>query len=181
MRMGIHTVCQLTFAVMLTAVLCLGSVVRPSVAHATVYYVAMTGNDTNSCSTTQNISTPKRHILGASGGLACLTAGDTLYIRQGTYTENGNWPEETTVPSGTSWANAITIAGYPGEVVTLPNGINIQDNFDASVAAYLILDNFITPNYRIAGNAHHIRVSNSTLTGGDLTTTSVVTVMQNAA
>jgi len=158
-------VCQFAFSVMLTAVLCMGSVLRPSVVNATVYYVATTGNNNNSCSTAQNISTPKRNIAGASGGFSCLTPGDTLYIRQGTYTDQID-PAYNTIPiGGPSWANAITIAGYPGEVVTISDGIAIQDNLNLSIVAYLIFDNFTTPVLWIGGNSHHIRFSNCDVPG----------------
>src|SRR5215831_18782319 len=98
---------QLALTVLLTTVLCLGSVVSPRVATAATYYVATTGNDSRSCATAQTRSTPKATI---ASGITCLSSGDTLYIRGGTYADVtiGN-----TVPSGTSWSNATKIVGYP--------------------------------------------------------------------
>jgi hypothetical protein len=72
-----------------------------------VYYVATSGNDAVSCTTARNIATPKRTINHA---LTCLRAGDTLYIRGGTYNEQ--------IQDYTSFGTAsqpITIAGYPGD------------------------------------------------------------------
>jgi hypothetical protein len=79
------------------------------------YYVSTTGND-ESAGTFEN---PWRTI---SYGITQLTAGDTLYIRGGTYVES---IEENT--SGTA-VNPITISGYNGETAiidgeyTLPGG-----------------------------------------------------------
>src|SRR5207245_7909215 len=111
MRMGIRLVCQLAFSVMLTAVLCVGSVVHPSVANAAIYYVATTGNDANPGGQSQPFRTIKK-------GMSVLQPGDTLYIRQGVYPEAIR-TATTGVPSGTSWSNAVTVAGYPNETVTL--------------------------------------------------------------
>ena len=51
-----------------------------------------------------------------------LRAGDTLYVRGGTYTSEYDTIDSdysVVVPSGTSWENAITIAGYQSETVTV--------------------------------------------------------------
>ena len=92
-------------------------------AAAATYYVSTAGSDANSCAAAQNMGASKQTI---AAGVTCLSAGDTLYIRGGTYTGSSNIvdSETVTVPSGISWAGAITIAGYPGETVTLrpPDG-----------------------------------------------------------
>src|SRR5262245_38377562 len=150
-KMKIYPVCQLAFAIMLT-----------SVANATTYYVATTGNNANSCLQSQNISTPKQTI---AAGIACLSSGDTLYIRQGTYSERIDVVDYH-IPSGTSWSSSITIAGYPGERAIL-KAINIQQNTDLSVPSYLVFNNLTvdasgspsqatqtqTP-FRVAGTVH---------------------------
>ena len=86
----------------------------PAVASAATYYVATTGSDSNPGS----VSAPWRTIRFA---VSRLSAGDTLYIRGGLYTgaTDNIDSQSATVPSGTSWANAITISGYPGETATL--------------------------------------------------------------
>jgi parallel beta-helix repeat protein len=154
--MRIHTVCQLAVVVVLTTVLCLGSIVSPSVANATVYYVATDGNDANPGGQSQPFRTIKK-------GVSVLKAGDTLYLRQGTYNESIE-PAAMQIPSGTSWTNAITIAGYSGEMAIITS-INIQDNFDLSVAAFLIFNNLKMSNYRVAGSSHHIRLIDSEVDG----------------
>jgi hypothetical protein len=91
-------------------------------------------------------------------------------------------------PSGASWSNPATIAGYPGEHVILTHGINIQDNYDLSIPHYLIFDNFDIQSggeivFRTGGNVHHIRLTNSLLTGNGgfwiSTTTDSVEVVRN--
>jgi len=76
------------------------------------YYVAKTGNDANSCSSTSP-------CLTLSKATGMMSSGDTLIVSSGTYTEslpNG-------VPSGTSWSNVTTIKSKPGDSVTLrPSG-----------------------------------------------------------
>src|SRR2546422_10479880 len=109
--MGLHIVCKLAFSITLTAVLCLGSVVNPGEANAAAYYVAITGNDANPGGQSQPFRTVKK-------GMSVLQPGDTLYIRQGVYPEAIR-TSTTGVPSGTSWSNAVTVAGYPNETVTL--------------------------------------------------------------
>jgi parallel beta-helix repeat protein len=74
---------------------------------AATYYVAPTGNDGASCSAAQSRNTPKRTLRG---GAACLAAGDTLYLRAGTYAED---ELINPVPSGPSDTTHTTIAGDP--------------------------------------------------------------------
>src|SRR5215217_975936 len=91
------------------------------------YYVATTGADSNP-------GTQSQPFLTINKGVSMLQAGDTLYILAGVYNESlagGAWP------SGTSWQQAITIAGYPGQTVTINGRINIDDNWDGSIVSYL--------------------------------------------
>ncbi len=79
----------------------------PSPPTAATYYVATTGLDTNPG--TQD--SPWKTLQKAA---ATLVAGETVYIRAGTY-------DEQLVPhnSGTASGGCITYAAYPGETVTL--------------------------------------------------------------
>src|SRR5437763_9537814 len=79
-------------------------------AQATTFYVATTGNDANSCVASENIASPKHTIASA---VTCLTPGDTLYLRGGTYGE----PIHLTT-LGTA-GNYITVSGYPGETAII--------------------------------------------------------------
>src|SRR5262249_53357241 len=78
------------------------------------YYVAKTGSDSNSCSEAQNQSTPK---LTINAGIQCLSSGDTLNIRAGTYTDDKM--NLSPSQSGTSYNNPTTIQAYSTEVVTI--------------------------------------------------------------
>lgn len=109
-------------------------------AHAvpTIYYVATTGNDANPCS----LASP---CLTIAHGVALLFASDTLYIRGGTYTGSANViSSDNTVRGGTSWADAITIAAFPGETVTIqpPNHMDVV-GFNTPTQKYLIFDHLI--------------------------------------
>jgi hypothetical protein len=150
------------------------------VAQATTYYVATNGSDGRTCSQSQSISAPKRTLNSA---VTCLRAGDTLYVRSGTYDES----LVATVPSGTSWSNPVVVAAYPGESVTMRpsaaayvlefagsssagssgsqqyiefDGINL----DGTNVSYDVVKIEAGPGY----NAHHIRIKNATLTAAAL-------------
>lgn len=83
--------------------------VMPPQAHATgsVYYVATTGNDATGTGTLGN---PWKTIQKAA---SVMMAGDTCYIRGGTYRET-----VTPANSGTS-GNPVTFMNYNNEVVTV--------------------------------------------------------------
>lgn len=53
-------------------------------AWATDYFVSKSGSDANSCAAAQSSATPKLTILSALG---CESAGDTILIGDGTYTD----------------------------------------------------------------------------------------------
>lgn len=108
---------------------------------AATFYVSPTGNNANDCTAAQTISTPK---LTFASVLPCVAAGDTLYIRAGTWTEQLDL--QTATVAGTS-DNYVTIAGYPGETVTLQYTDSAVDLYGPIKArgtpAYLIFDNLI--------------------------------------
>lgn len=133
----------------------------PLPANATNYYVAKTGNDSNSCTSARSTSTPKKTI---KAGIGCIRAGDTLFIRAGTYAE----PLDTnsfTLPVGTSWDNAPRIVAFPDEEVILTRGSSSRIlNLQGSVARFLIFEGFIFDaaggenGIKIMQGAHHIRI-----------------------
>jgi parallel beta-helix repeat protein len=125
-------------------------------AEGNTYYVATNGSDSNPGSQSQPFGTIKK-------GIETLSAGNTLYLRGGTYNEYVAPDGGIRIPSGTSWSNAVTIAGYPGETAAIANGVNIQENVDGSTVSYVIFDNLKMQTFRVAGNSHHIRLSNSEL------------------
>ena len=83
---------------------------------ATAYYVAPTGNDANP----GTIDQPWRTIQKAA---QTLLAGETVYIRAGTYQERV-LPQHSGSPG-----NEITYAAYPGETATIDGtGITLPDD-----------------------------------------------------
>jgi len=128
------------------------------------YYVATNGDDANPGTETQ----PFRTI---SHGVSRLTPGDTLYVMSGTYAEvlPGN------IPSGSSWSAPVTVAAYPGNVVTIKPNATAWPVLYFAGQQYIIIDGFILDaiNVTYAGiditytgslsPAHHIRIQNCDL------------------
>ena len=88
-----------------------GFPVNQASAAGLTYYVATNGNDNNSCATAQNINTPKRTLNNA---VTCLTAGDMLLVRGGTYTES----LYHVIPPGLP-GSPVTLRSYLGEKVII--------------------------------------------------------------
>jgi parallel beta-helix repeat protein len=153
---------------------------------AASYYVATNGNDTTGDGSIGNpwLSVPK--------GIRSLHAGDTLFIRRGTYIINsmyGNGASDTygcnpTCP--TSWATATSIRNYPGEAIVVKHmGFNMDAANYPNGLSYLIWQgdnrsNFIhehvgtgcpaadtcpgnNPGMRINNGVHHIRLQTMTI------------------
>jgi parallel beta-helix repeat protein len=128
----------------LTALFLFGSVT----VQAATFYVATTGNDASPGTVSQPFRTLAR-------GVNSLNAGDTLYIRGGTYDEAINVTSKTSGSAG----NYYTIAGYPGETVTLTQMVI---GTYAPANSYYIFENFILDGvgkpegiYWTIGNASH--------------------------
>jgi uncharacterized repeat protein (TIGR01451 family) len=130
-------------------------------AAGTTYYVSPTGSDSNP----GTIAQPWATIQHAAG---ILTAGDTVYIRAGTY-------HEQVIPANSGSAgNTITYTAYPGETVTidgtgisLPNWATglfvVEDRSYIKVSGLRILN--AGPNQNNAGiyvdNSHYITLENN--------------------
>ena len=128
------------FIIVMVVVSIVSFVATAAKAAGNIYYVATYGNDNRSCDAAQDKNTPKRNIMGTRGGIACLqTPGDTLLIREGTYAESiNNYTAPYSLPSGTNWDNAFTVAAYPGETVIIFGiAIATDDNLNLS---YWIFD-----------------------------------------
>jgi hypothetical protein len=101
-----------------------------SAAGGTTYYVAPTGNDNNP----GTVAYPWRTIQKAAD---TLVAGDTVYIRAGTY-------HERVIPQNSgSPGQTITYAAYPGETVTIDgSGITVPEYgglFDLGSRSYIVV------------------------------------------
>jgi hypothetical protein len=92
------------------------------------YYVATNGDDSRSCDEATDINTPKKTVSNVLSS-GCLSPGDTLYIRGGTYAGEG-WQSVSGSPG-----NPITISSYPGET--------------AVYDGYLGYSNFGAPDLRV--------------------------------
>jgi parallel beta-helix repeat protein/VCBS repeat-containing protein len=129
----------------------------------TVYYVATTGSDSNPGTDAQPFRTINK-------GVGMLKPGDTLYVKQGLYTE---WLQDP--PSGVSWTKPVRIAAYPGHTVILkPNSAAIDVVYfsEGSNRSYIIFDGLILDAVNVLAHgfeiraddnpnaSHHIRVQN---------------------
>ena len=103
------------------------------------YYVATNGS-------TLNPGTFDNPWRWPSQAVPQMVAGDVLNIRAGTYNDRLD-STKITIPSGTSWLNAITIQAYQAEVAelhfTLGGGSGAILNFADSALQYLIVKNLI--------------------------------------
>ncbi|MEP7284550.1 MAG: right-handed parallel beta-helix repeat-containing protein [Chloroflexota bacterium] len=132
-------------------------------ASGNVYYVAITGSNSNPGTAAQ----PFRTI---NYGSSKLHAGATLIVGPGTYAES----LENAIPAGTSWAQPVTLLAWPrNSVILRPNSgvqrvINFQDDIH-----YVVVDGFVIDaiNSSIDGikfqgnpgraNVHHINIVNT--------------------
>lgn len=152
-----------------------------------ILYTAMqTGSDGNA----GTIDAPFKSI---GFGLARLGAGDTLLVGPGSYNESIN----DNIPSGTSWANKVRIAAYPGEVPRLHPLSQVNFAFYLGAGQHYIEWDGITidgefANYEavkldasVSGDTHHIRIMNAEVlgtlnppSGGQYPTANVILVTQ---
>ncbi len=117
------------------------SVFLTNTALAATRYVATTGSDANSCAASEDPSTPK---LTLAAGVACMTAGDILYVRGGTYASQRI---SVVGKTGTSLA-PYTISGFAGEtaiVATVSTGATSGTNRNLLVSAsqYITIENMV--------------------------------------
>jgi uncharacterized protein (TIGR03382 family) len=93
-------------------VVLLGALAPAGIAHATDYYVATTGSDSNAGTMAAPFATLQK-------GVNVAVAGDTVFIRAGTYritTPANTGAGISFTKSGTSDTNRIKYWAYPGEV-----------------------------------------------------------------
>lgn len=157
--MRMHTVYQVALSATLIIELLLGGVLFPRAATADTYYVATNGDDASP-------GTQERPFRTIKKGLSALQSSDTLYLRGGTYAESiSNYNQ--TLPAGTSWDSAVTIAAFEGETVTLqPSGVGDVLTLAAPYVQYMIFDHLVIDasgaqnGVAVVQGAHHIRIQN---------------------
>jgi hypothetical protein len=155
-------------------------------ASAATYYVSTGGHgetlvsDSNSCTTAQNISTPKRTVTNAINNCLNLASGNVLQVRAGTYDEYLsnfdvpvlNWPR------GSGWGagNFYTLQGYPGDArpkFTASMDFHRVNSLNGQLPQYIWLDN-IEIDMLSSGDSHtavsrvclyftmsHLKITNS--------------------
>lgn len=107
-------------------------------AATSTFYVAKTGSNQNTCSNARSESGAKKTI---NAGASCLSSGDTLLIKSGTYVEG----LENVIPGGTSWNNPTTVAAFPNDVVTIkgPVGAFRVIHVCNDTSQYIVFDGLI--------------------------------------
>src|SRR5262249_37441082 len=142
----------------------------------TVFYVSTGGSDDYSCEQAQSTATPRQTI---NGGVGCLSPGDTLFVRGGSYDERLSNIEGHVFPSGTSWSNSILVAAYPHEIVWLrPSGAGSHAVYFGHGEHYIEFDGINVDASNVGlyvpfqlsssvegGDTHHIRIRNAEIIG----------------
>lgn len=135
---------------------------------ATTYYVGKSGNDANSCSTAQS-STAGNRKLTIAAGVGCLSAGDTLIVGDGTYTE-----EISTIPSGSAGVGYTIIQAENNRLAiistTTADGSSTAANGKFPIflesKAYIRIDGFVLNGgespFLVYPDGDHIELINST-------------------
>ena len=133
----------------------------PTGLYASVYYVTTNGADSNVGSEISPFRTIKK-------GVTVLSPGDTLYVKEGTYSETIlSW--KTPIPNGTSWEKPITVAAFPGHTVNItPPSETAFFWIKDGMAKYLIVDGFridgqnkALHGFKFHQGVTHVRVQNS--------------------
>lgn len=95
---------------------------------ATTYYVSQaSGSNANSCTNATNGTDQTKEKASIVAGIGCLSAGDTVQIRAGTYTEQ----VYRIIPDGTGFpVGATTVMAFPGDSPTLVGNLFQYDSFN---------------------------------------------------
>jgi len=169
MKTTIQGVRQLTLSLLrITTAVLMGVVLSAQFCEAATYYVAKNGNDSSP-------GTEVQPFLTISRGVSNLKAGDTLYVKNGTYAES----LREKIPSGTSWDNPVTVSAYPGHqpVIKPPDnshsmvlkffGDNRGPGGCCLIDSYIIVNGFVLDGanvefyvVKISAGSHHIRLTN---------------------
>lgn len=143
----------------------------PSLAHAMIYWSSVAGG-AGSCAAASGAVDPGTYRT-MTQGFACLAAGDTLYLKAGTYSTQITF---SSFPSGASTSAKTTIRNAPGESVTISRAgqvvtgaagktnIIVQGLILVSTTADAVVD---ISNNEVAPLLSHIEILDNDLTNGD--------------
>ena len=139
----------------------LGGLVSAQKGEAKTYYIATDGSDSNP-------GTEARPFQTLGRGVHNLSPGDTLYVKNGTYTGAS---ELIGMPSGASWDNPVTIAAYPGHSPVIVKSAQGSNTLYLVNTRYIVIDGFVIDGtnagegvkitYDSSGIADHIKIQNS--------------------
>jgi hypothetical protein len=101
------------YAVLFVLVLAVGGILPCRAWSATYYVSASGGNNANSCAASQNTTTPRQTV---TAGIACLSGGDTLIVKDGSYPEY----LEDLIPSGSSGSPTTIRAEHARQAILTP-------------------------------------------------------------
>ena len=133
-------------------VVLIGSILGAQLVDAATYYTATTGNDANPGTEAKPFRTLNR-------GVKLLKPGDTLRVKSGTYAESLN----NSIPGGTSWSAPVTVAAYPGHMVTLrPTTSTNIITISGSSKRFIIIDGLIIDGTNSTSGGISIGVSGGT-------------------
>jgi parallel beta-helix repeat protein len=155
------------FALLLAIGGCGGSSpTSPNTGRPSDFFVSPSGSD-------QNDGTRAAPWQTIRYAVSQLGPGDTLYLRGGVYSSREDTIDSQTgtVPSGTSWSKAVTIAGYTGELAILrPRDGVAGIRLTTGAPQYLIFRDFqldmslqtadidALNGFYLSNGAHHIRL-----------------------
>jgi hypothetical protein len=135
------------FTPVLCALLAAGAWAGPALASGQVYYVAVGGNNSGPGSQGQPWGS-----IGYAAGKA--VAGDTVYVRGGTYHESIDVNR-----SGSATDGPIVFAGYPGETVVVSGtglpapGGTMRGLWNLNNVSYVTVQGFEVSNYGASSSA----------------------------
>ena len=147
-----------------------------AVSSGSAFYVATSGSDSNA----GTMLSPWKTIQHAADS---VQAGDTVYVRAGTYNES-----VTIAVSGSATAGPVIFQNYPGETAIVdgtgltPSSSSTQGLFNIEDESYVTIQGFTIQNYTtsnanaspagiwVTGSGSYIQILNNTVT--NITTTS---------
>lgn len=133
-------------------------------AHATRYWVATTGSDANACASIDGDADPGVYKASVQSAEACLSSGDTLTIKGGTY--NATSARIRNIPSGTV-GNPTIIEGDPSDsegcaitstcsTILKPTGTNTNSLING--VSHVIIRKIDFDHQGVSNNSYPLRI-----------------------